>query len=301
MKLEGLYSVIITPFDGQGQLDQEGLRFNLRYQLKGGVNGIVILGTTGEAPTLTHEEKRQVIEIAVEEVKGKATLIVGTGSYSTECTIAATREAKEMGADMAMIITPYYNKPTQEGLYRHFAAICEAVHFPIVIYNAESRTAQNLKTATLKRLLSFPSLVGVKDCSANMTQFNAVLEAAQQIRPDFAVMSGDDAYMLPLVALGGRGIFSVVSNLIPDLMQNFVQAALKGDFVQARQWHFKLLPLFDAAFIETNPIPIKAAMELCGMPSGKCRLPLCDLNSENYQKLKQVIEKFHGQKKSTCC
>lgn len=289
MKLETLYTVVITPFDKGGKLDQEGLRKNLRRQLKHGIKGIVVLGTTGEAPTLSSKEKRSIIEIAAEEVKGKAQLMVGTGSYSTEHTIEATREAQELGADGALIICPYYNKPTQEGLYRHFSAICDALSFPICIYNHQGRTGQNLETATLHRLLACPSIIGVKESSGSIMQFNEVLEMVGKHHPHVKVLSGDDALTLPLMAMGGYGVFSVASNLAPEPVRKLVQAASSGDFVQARAWHYQLLPFFKGTFIETNPIPIKAAMQLCGMPSGGCRLPLCDLTPASSQKLEQVI------------
>jgi 4-hydroxy-tetrahydrodipicolinate synthase len=289
MQLKGLYTAIITPFDSHGKLDKEGLRCNLRYQLQHQVDGIVVLGTTGESPTLTSHEKQTIIEVALEEVKGKATLMVGTGSYSTDMTIAETKKAKDMGADAALVVTPYYNKPTQEGLYRHFAALCQAVSFPICVYNIQGRTGQNLQTETLQRLMSFPSIIGVKEASGNIMQMNEVIEMAKQHRPHLSILSGDDALTLPLMALGGHGTISVVSNLLPNLLQNLVQATLNGDFASARDWHYQLLPLFKAAFIETNPIPIKAAMQLCGMAAGPCRLPLCDLASTSLNQLKQVL------------
>ena len=183
MQLESLYTVAITPFDSQGKLDKEGLRINLRNQLKHGIKGIVVLGTTGEAPTLSHQEKQSVIQTAVEEVKGKASLWVGTGSYSTGQTIADTREAQQLEADGALIITPYYNKPTQEGLFRHFAAICDAVEFPICIYNHQGRTGQNLETSSFQRLLAYPSVVGVKESSGSITQINDVIETVGTTAP----------------------------------------------------------------------------------------------------------------------
>ena len=289
MELKGLYTVSVTPFDAEGKLDQEGFRQNLRYQLRHDVNGIVVLGTTGEAPTLNHQEKQTIIEIARAEIKDKATLIVGTGSYSTELTIAATREAQEMGADGALIVTPYYNKPTQEGLYRHFAAIAKAVTLPICIYNIQGRTGQNLQTETLERLMDIPSIIGVKESSGSILQMHDVIATARQKRPDFRILSGDDVLTFPLIALGGHGIFSVVSNLIPKPIYNLVQAALNGDFSTAREWHYRLLPFFKVAFIETNPIPIKAAMQLVGMAAGDCRLPLCNLVPENLTQLKQIL------------
>lgn len=289
MQLKGLYTALVTPFDSQRKIDQEGLRRNLRYQLQHKVDGVVVLGTTGEDPTLNAAEKQMVIEIAAEEIKGKAALIVGTGSYSTELTIEATQKAKTLGADAALIVTPYYNKPTQEGLYRHFAAICEAVHFPICIYNIQGRTGQNLHTDTLQRLMHFSSIIGVKEASGNIMQITEVIESAKSNNPHLSILSGDDALTLPLMALGGQGIISVASNLIPGPLKNLVQAALQGDFSTARHWHYSMLPFFKASFIETNPIPIKTAMQLCGMAAGPCRLPLCDLTPANLEQLKQIL------------
>ena len=239
MRLESLYTVIVTPFTPNGELDQEGLRHNLRRQINSGIKGIVVLGTTGESPTLSSEERRGIIEIAVDELQGKGSLWVGTGTYSTKQTIAYTREAQALGAQGALIVTPYYNKPTQEGLFRHFAAICEAVDFPICIYNIQGRTGQNLETSTLQRLLAFPTIIGVKESSGNFTQITDVLDVTAKTGRDMRILSGDDAFTLPLMALGGHGVFSVVSNLIPQPVKEMVQAAQSGDYVQARALHYQ--------------------------------------------------------------
>lgn len=290
MELKGLYTAIVTPFDASGKLDKEGLRKNLRYQLKHKVDGIVALGTTGEDPTLSQEERQTVVEIALEEVKGQAAVIVGTGSYSTAETIEKTKKAKAMGADAALVVTPYYNKPTQEGLYRHFATLCDAADFPICIYNIQGRTGQNLQTETLERLMAFPSIIAVKEGSGNIMQIGDCIASARSVKPKFSILSADDGLTLPLMALGGHGIISVASNLIPGPLRQLVLSALSGDFEAARSWHCQLLPFFKGIFIETNPIPIKAAMQMCAMPSGPCRLPLCGLEDSNLQKLKQIIE-----------
>lgn len=306
MKLEGLFTALVTPFNSEGKLDEEGLRHNLHYQLKNNVQGIVILGTTGEAPTLSPQERQAIIKIALEEINGKAILMVGTGSYSTEQTILSTLQAQEMGADAALIVTPYYNKPTQEGFYLHFKAICEATSIPICLYNIQSRTGQNLQTNTLERLTHFPNIIGVKDSSCNMMQISEIIGTIGKINPHFKILSGDDALTLPIMALGGHGVISVASNLVPGPMQNLVQAALSRDFSLACNWHYQLLPFFNAAFIETNPIPIKAAMKFCGMASGPCRLPLCDLSADNFEKLKKILNTLppfwlgkYGQTKSS--
>ncbi|MFI0435774.1 MAG: 4-hydroxy-tetrahydrodipicolinate synthase [Parachlamydiaceae bacterium] len=288
-ELTGLYTAIITPFNAEGQLDEEGLRLNLRYQLLHEVKGVVILGTTGEAPTLRPDEKEAVIQIAVEELKGKATIIVGTGTYSTETTITATKRAKEIGADAALIVTPYYNRPTQEGIFKHFSAICQAVSFPICLYNIPGRTGQNIQTDTLQRLIVHPSIIGIKEASGNISQISDVIEMARKNKPAFSVLSGDDALTLPVIALGGQGVISVASNLLPGPMRALTQSALNGDFESARNWHYTLLPFLKSNFIETNPIPIKAAMHECGMAAGPCRLPLCNLSPPHLEMIKQVV------------
>ena len=290
MQLSGVYTAVITPFTNYGEIDLEGFKENLRFQVEQGVDGIVVLGTTGESPTLTSEERKLIIQQAVTEVKGKVQLLVGTGHYSTAQTIIQTQQAEEYGADAVLIVTPYYNKPTQEGLYQHFQAICQASSIPICVYNIQGRTGQNIQTSTLQRIASYPNIIGVKEASGNITQINEVLEVMQTHSSCFAVLSGDDALTLPVIALGGHGVISVISNLVPGPVCALVNAAKKGDFIEARKWHYQLMPLFKTAFIETNPIPIKAAMQLCGMVAGPCRLPLCDLESKSYHILKQVID-----------
>jgi 4-hydroxy-tetrahydrodipicolinate synthase len=291
MMLRGLYTALITPFDEGGGVDSTRLRYNIRAQIQHGVDGIVLLGTTGETPTLTDREKEQIIQIGVEEAKNRATILVGTGSYSTEKTIDNTRRAKELGADGALVVTPYYNKPTPEGIFRHFKALTEATHFPICLYNIQGRTGVNLQTQTLLRLADLSHIIGVKEASGNLAQMDEVVQAFAA-RPDFSVLSGDDALTLPLMALGGHGVISVTSNLALTPMKELIKACSKMNFTSARQLHRQLTPLFKALFIETNPIPLKAAMHLLGMDSGVCRLPLCELLPENRKKLKALIQEI---------
>lgn len=288
MDLKGLYTVVITPLTQAGDIDEEGFRRNLRFQL-GKADGIVVLGTTGEAPTLTPKEQERVICIAVEELKGKVPLVVGTGSNSTKQAVENTAKAQSLGADYALVVTPYYNKPTQEGIFLHFKEISR-VGLPFCVYNIQGRTGQNIQTDTLKRIADLPHAIGVKESSGNISQMSDVIEMIGRHRPGFSVMCGDDALTLPLIALGGHGILSVVSNLVPRPVSNLVHAALRGDFAKAQQLHYELMPIFRAAFIETNPGPIKAAMAMCGMAAGPCRLPLCAPLPENLAKLKQVID-----------
>lgn len=291
-KLSGVYTAIITPFDKEGKLDELGLRKNIQFQIKNGVDGIVALGTTGESPTLDEAEKELVIKIAREETKGKTVLIVGTGSYSTQHAIHNSKRALQLGADYALVVTPYYNKPTQEGLYLHFKAISEATSLPMIIYNIQGRTGQNIQTETLKRLAKLPNIIGIKESSGNIAQIQEVIYSIKNERPEFCVLSGDDYITLPLIAMGGDGVISVVSNLCPALVKQMTTAALAGDFAKARKIHYELTPIFVGAFIETNPMPIKAAMNHVGMSAGGCRLPLCDLQPDNHRKLVASLSNY---------
>jgi len=288
-KIRGVFTAIVTPFDQNGKVDAEGLRRNIRHQVASGVDGIVALGTTGEAPTLSHKEKELVISIAADETRGKAVLMVGTGTYSTQDTIEETKMAKNLGADAALIVAPYYNKPTQEGLYKHYKAINDAVSLPILVYNIQGRTGINIQTDTLKRIADLPSVIGVKEASGNLSQISDVIEQVGRTRINFSVMSGDDGMTLGLMALGGDGVISVVSNLLPLPVIAMVNAIADGDLNEARDLHFKLMPLIRGAFIETNPMPIKAVMQMWGMPAGNCRLPLCEVTPETEQKLKRIL------------
>lgn len=291
-KVRGLYTALVTPFDHQGNLDTDGLRHNIRFQLENEVDGLNFIGTTGEAPTLTQEEKEEIITIACEEAKGKVPIMVGTGGYSTRQTIENTQQAAALGADIALVISPYYNKPTQEGLYLHFKTLAENSDIPIVIYNNPVRTALNIQIETLQRLAEIPSIIGLKEAPMN---FNAMIEAMETIgtkRSDFSIMSGDDALTLALLAHGGDGLISITSNLLPHPIKRMILALQSGDIFTARKLYYHLLPAFKGACIETNPIPIKAAMNLYGFAAGKCRLPLCDLKPENLEALKKIFHQY---------
>ncbi len=290
MELKGVYTALITPFTDRQEVDYEGLRQNVAHQINAGVAGILPLGTTGETPTLSREEQDKIITTAVEEAKGKTAVLVGTGSNCTAHAIENSKRAQELGADGVLVVTPYYNKPTQEGIVRHFQAISENLEIPIVVYNIKGRTGVNIETATMKRLSELKNVIGVKEASGDIGQIGDVINIIQSRCETFSVISGDDAMTLPLIALGGTGIISVVSNLIPELIVQLVETALHGDFARARHLHYRLLPLFKAAFIETNPVPIKAAMSMCGMPSGPCRLPLCEMQAVNEEKLRKTLQ-----------
>lgn len=289
MKFNSTVTALITPFKEDDKLDEKGLIENINYQLDQGIDTLLVLGTTGESPTLSNEEQKRVIEIAVREAKAKAAIWVGTGAYSTQVAIEKTKQAKDLGAEAALIVTPYYNKPTQEGIYRHFEAISLKVEMPIVVYNIPGRCGVNIEVETLARIAQLPQVIGVKEASGNLNQVSHIIHTIVQKKANFAVFSGDDSLTLPMMALGAQGIISVVSNLVPSQVKAQVEAFIKGQINEAKKWHYKLLPLYEAAFFETNPIPIKAAMQLCGMPSGSCRLPLCEMKAQNLESLRQVL------------
>lgn len=288
MRLEGTITALVTPFIGQ-QLDEEGLVQNIHHQIAAGVSGILVLGTTGEAATLSHEEQERVISLAVREAKGKVDVWVGTGSYCTRQAIEKTQRAKELGADGVLVVTPYYNKPSQEGVFRHYEALTAAVEIPVMLYNIPGRCGINIEPTTLLRIAGLPNIVGVKESTGNIQQTSEIILAMAGKYPDFKVFSGDDALILPMMALGAVGIVSVVSNLIPEQIVALSNALLQGDLQRAREIHFRLLPFIKVAFIESNPVPIKSAMELCGLPAGGCRLPLYKMEVENLSKLRQQL------------
>ena len=269
----------------------EALRENVRFQIENGVHGLVPLGTTGEYPTIREEERKLIIKTVVDEVNSKIPVIVGTGTYSTEEAVRLSKEAQDLGVDGLLVVAPYYNKPTQEGLYLHFKAISEAVDLPIIVYNIPGRTGVNVEVQTLVRLSQFNNIVAVKEASGNLAQVMDIIEA---LGDRITVLSGDDNLTLPIMALGGKGVISVISNLLPKPMVEFVEAALKGDFKKAKELHYHLLPLFKAAFIETNPIPIKTMMNLVGMKAGPCRLPLCNMQPHNLEKVKKILLRYEN-------
>lgn len=290
MKLKGVITALVTPFIDQ-QLDEEGLIQNIRFQLDRGINGILLLGTTGESAALTSEEHVRVISIGVQEAKGKIPVLVGTGSNSTQSTIENTQRAKNLGADAVLIVAPYYNKPSQEGIFRHFEAITNEVDIPVMVYNHPGRSGVNIEVSTMMRIADLSGIIGIKEASENISQAGDLLCAARGKNPDFSIFSGDDANTYPMMTMGASGVISVAGNLFPAEMVLMVNALLEGRFEQALEMHFELLPFFKAEFKETNPVPIKEAMNLCGMAAGKCRLPLYQMQPENVEFLKKVL--FH--------
>ncbi|MDP7324074.1 MAG: 4-hydroxy-tetrahydrodipicolinate synthase, partial [Candidatus Woesearchaeota archaeon] len=285
-KFKGAFTALVTPFTPDGEVDYKGLESNVQHQIDNGINGLLPLGTTGETPTLTAEEQQKVVEAVLGLAKGKVTVLVGTGSNNTAKTVEMSKKAQEWGADAVLVVTPYYNKPTNRGIYEHFKAVSDAISIPIVVYNIAGRTGKNIDTPTMKKIAALENVQSIKEASGDINQMGDVINEL----PDISVMSGDDGMTLPLMALGGLGVISVVSNLVPDRIVELTDAALAGNFDEAKKIHFELLPLFKVAFIETNPIPIKAAMTMKGLAGGSYRLPMCEMEPENKEKLRQTLE-----------
>ena len=286
MRFSGAYTALVTPFKN-GALDEQRYGNLINWQIEQGINGLVPCGTTGESATLSHEEHEHVVRICVEHSRGRVPVLAGSGSNNTEEAIRLTRFAKEAGADGALLITPYYNKPTQEGLYQHFAAIAKAVNFPLVPYNVPGRTGCNLLPATLGRLArDFPNIVGVKEATADLTQIS---EALEHCGPKFCLLSGDDFTVLPILSVGGCGVISVTSNIAPAKMARLCSSFAQGDLETARALHFELAPLNRAMFMETNPIPVKTALHFMGYMELEFRLPLCPLSEGNAVRIADAL------------
>jgi 4-hydroxy-tetrahydrodipicolinate synthase len=285
---KGAMTAMVTPFK-DGKIDEATLRSLIERQIDGGIDGLVPCGTTGESATLTHEEHKRVIEITVETAGGRVPVIAGTGSNSTSESVILTKFAKEAGADAALLITPYYNKPSQEGLYQHYKSVAESVDMPIVLYNVPGRTAVNMLPETTARLSQIESIIGIKEATGNLEQ---VSETIRLSRDGFVLLSGDDASTLPILAVGGHGVISVISNLVPGVVKEMHVAMDEGGYEEAREIHERLLPLSSAMFIDTNPVPVKAALAMMGLIGTELRLPLVELSSANKETLKSALKEF---------
>ena len=283
----GSLVAIVTPFT-HGRIDERSYRELIEFQIANGTHGIVPCGTTGESATLSREEHERVVAFTIEVVNRRVPVIAGTGSNATDEAIVLTRHAKHVGADGALLITPYYNKPTQEGLYQHYAAVASAVDLPLILYNIPGRTSVNMTPATIARTAKLDMIVGIKEGSGSLGH---VSEIMHQCGDNFTVLSGDDALTLPMMALGAKGVITVTANIVPQNMANLVNAALAGNFTKARSYHCQLAPLFSALFYETNPIPVKEALSMMHKIDPELRLPLTRLSSENRQRLRQVMER----------
>ena len=283
--MQGVFPAIITPFR-DGGVYYEGLEKNINFLIDNGVSGIVSVGTTGESPTLTHDEHQKVIEKTVDVVDGRVKVIAGAGSNSTEEAVALSQFAEDVGADAVLLITPYYNKPTQEGLIKHFGKIANSINIPIILYNVPSRTAVNLEPETVKYLYNeYSNITTIKEANPNLSHVSEIINSC-----DINVLSGNDELTLPIMSLGGSGVISVVANIVPKEFVQMVDYALEGKYDKAREIHYKLFNLMKVLFIETNPIPIKTAMNLLNMPAGELRLPLCEMKEENKLKLKNALK-----------
>jgi len=283
----GVFTALVTPFNEKKEIDTDSLKKIVNFQLEKGISGLVPMGTTGESPTVSHEENMDVVDIVVKEVKGRVPVIAGTGSNSTDEAIRMTKIAKHIGADCSLQVAPYYNKPSQEGLYRHFMTIADAVDLPIMVYNIKGRTGINIETDTLMRLASHENIVAVKEASGDLNQMMDVIRRKPK---DFDVLSGDDNLALPLTLMGGSGVVSVASNIIPQWMEEMIQAARKGDLEKARTIHYELLPLFKTMFIETNPVPVKSAMALMGLIREEFRLPICEPSDASREIIREMLK-----------
>jgi len=282
----GAFTALITPFKN-GEVDVEALEGLVEFQIRQGINGLVPCGTTGETPALSESEDRLVVETVVRVAEGRVPVVAGTGSNSTDMAIKYTKMAEKAGADGSLQVAPYYNKPTQEGLFRHFAAIAENTSLPLILYNIPGRTSVTISPETMARLAEIPNIVGVKDSTLSM---NMISDVKHLCGEDFDVLSGDDPMTLPLMALGGTGVISVASNVAPAAVSDMVEALNSGDWYRGNELHYELLPLFRALFLETNPIPVKAAASLLGLCSDEMRLPLVPMSGENLRKLQEVME-----------
>ena len=286
MKFHGSITALVTPFK-KGKVDEKALQKIVRYQIEKGTDGLVPCGTTGESPTLSHEEHRRVIEIVVDAAEKKVPVIAGTGSNSTEEAVSLTAFAKKAGAQGALLAAPYYNKPTQEGLFRHYEKVAKSVDIPIILYNIPGRSVVNISPETIARLAKIPNIVAVKEASGSMDQTSHILSLC-----DITILSGDDSLTLPLLALGGKGVISVLSNVLPGEVAQMVDSYFAGNYEKAKTLHYKLFALCRAMFIETNPIPIKRSMKLLGFCGDELRLPLCPMSEHNEKILVKALKEF---------
>ncbi len=285
----GAIVAIVTPFK-DGKLDEEAFRGLIEFQIEQGIKGIVPCGTTGESATLSYEEHERVIDITVETVAGRVPVIAGTGSNSTQEAIKLTKHAKDAGVDGVLLITPYYNKPTQEGLFRHYEAIAKACDIPQILYNVPSRTGINMEYGTVVSLAKIDVVVGIKEASGNLVQCGRIIYNTPE---DFVLLSGDDGLALPILSLGGKGVISVTANVLPSKVSRMVESFLSGDVAGARKLHYELLDINSVMFIETNPIPVKTALSMMGKIKEELRLPLCQMSDLNKQRLFDIL-KSHG-------
>lgn len=296
LNLQGVYPALITPFKKNGEVDEAGFRRNIDFVIKGGVSGIVPCGCTGEAATLSFEEQKRLLETAVDQSNGRVPVIGGSGSNNTREAVELTRYAKEAGANAAMLITPYYNKPGDAGQLLHYTTIANKVDIPIILYNVPSRTGINMKPSVVAELAKIDNIVGIKEASGNPGQTAEILELTRNYKKSFTVLSGDDNLTIPIMSYGGKGVVSVAANIMPKEMSAMVKYCLEGDQKKALDLYYKLAPILRGLFMETNPIPVKAAANMLGLAAGSLRAPLTDLAPENKKKLESLLKAVGAQK-----
>ncbi len=294
MKIEGTIVAMITPFTSDDEVDEDGLRENMNYLIENGVDGLLIAGTTGESATITHEEQRRMISLLIEEVDGRVTTIAGAGSNSTKEALELLKYADASGADAALVITPYYNKPQPHGLLEHYSMLSEAVDIPLIIYNVPSRTGTDIDVDTVFKLAERDNIIGLKEANPDLDKVSVLINGLMErgLDDDFLILSGNDNLTLPMIALGAKGVISVVANVDPTRMSRMVNEALSGDFESASKTHYELYDLMKILFIETNPVPAKEALNMMGRPAGHVRPPLAPLKDENREKLRLVLERL---------
>lgn len=293
MKLEGTFVAMVTPFTSDDKIDEEGYRANINFLIENGVSGLVAAGTTGESATITHEEQKKLIEILVDEAKGRVITIAGAGSNSTAESLELVKFAGEAGADYALVITPYYNKPQQHGLIKHYETLNEITKIPIIVYNVPSRTGIDLTSESIVELAKMENIAGLKEAVSDLGKFTTtfrLLRKAGLTDDDFVILSGEDDLTIPMMSLGVKGVISVVANVDPKRMTEMVNAALEGDFVKARDLDYELYDLMKALFIESNPVPVKEALRMMGKPAEGLRLPLVPLLDENRELLNKALK-----------
>lgn len=292
MKFEGTTVAMVTPYTKNDEIDEEGIRENINYLIENGVNGILAAGTTGESATISHDEHRKLLDILIDEADGKVTTIAGAGSNSSKEALGLVKHAEDIGADGALVITPYYNKPQQNGLYEHYKLLAESTNIPIIVYNVPSRTGTDIDVETIGKVAELDNIAAIKEANPDLDKVSQIIKKIDEIGKtnEFAVLSGNDDLTLPMIALGAKGVISVVANVDPARMSQLVNYALEGDFEAASEAHYELYDLMKVLFIETNPVPAKTALNMMGRPSGDVRMPLAPLNDENKAKLKEVLE-----------
>ncbi|AUB56584.1 MULTISPECIES: 4-hydroxy-tetrahydrodipicolinate synthase [Methanobacterium] len=290
MKLEGTTVAMVTPFTREDTVDEEGMRENMNYLLERGVNGLLAAGTTGESATITHHEQKKMMEIMVDEVKGKAAAVAGAGSNSSKEALDLVKYAEDVGADYALVITPYYNKPQQHGLYEHYKMLSESVDIPIIVYNVPSRTGTDIDVETIGRVAQLDNIVAIKEANPDLDKVSQTIHKLKSLgQEDFLVLSGNDNLTLPMISQGCKGVISVVGNVDPARMSEMVNKALEGDFKGAQDLHYELYDLMKVLFVESNPVPAKEALNMMGRPSGHVRMPLAPLKKESQDELRKVL------------